>query len=225
MKKVQFITQAKGGAGKSVLAFLLAEKYPAAIIADMDDATKTTMAQLAYRNPDLVSFLNENRSIDRGLFSDFFEEIAGSQSKHFICDLGASISEQLPKYISDIQPGNIYSLVADCGIDLEIICVVGGANIFKATMMFLHELVESGGHVLNIKVAVNEFYHLNAEQQNMLSDYTEANELESVPFTISRDTNHSTQDRIRAVLRSGQGLSRANGFSKIHFANAIKVRL
>jgi len=37
-KKIYFITQAKGGAGKSVLAFMLAEKYREAIILDLDDA-------------------------------------------------------------------------------------------------------------------------------------------------------------------------------------------
>ena len=47
-KRIYFITQAKGGAGKSVLAFMLAEKYKEAVILDLDDATTTSIKQLAY---------------------------------------------------------------------------------------------------------------------------------------------------------------------------------
>jgi hypothetical protein len=50
-KEIHFITQAKAGSGNSVLAFMLAEKYREAVILDLDDATTTSMKQLAYRNP------------------------------------------------------------------------------------------------------------------------------------------------------------------------------
>jgi cellulose biosynthesis protein BcsQ len=56
-KKIYFITQAKGGTGKSVLAFMLAEKYREAVILDLDDATTTTIKQLAYRSRSRFHFL------------------------------------------------------------------------------------------------------------------------------------------------------------------------
>ncbi len=46
-KKIHFITQAKGGSGKSVLAFMLAEKYRDAVILDLDDATAARPAAIA----------------------------------------------------------------------------------------------------------------------------------------------------------------------------------
>lgn len=67
-KKIYFITQAKGGSGKSVLAFMLAEKYKEAVLLDLDDATTTTTKQLAYRKPIKVSFLDPStKRIDRVL--------------------------------------------------------------------------------------------------------------------------------------------------------------
>ena len=75
-KKIHFITQAKGGSGKSVLAFMLAEKYSQAAILDLDDATTTTMKQLAYRKPVKVSFLDPTtKRIDRGAFNGLFESV------------------------------------------------------------------------------------------------------------------------------------------------------
>ena len=65
-KKIYFITQAKGGAGKSVLTFMLAEKYKEAVILDLDDATTTTIKQLAYRKPIKVSIRDPTtKRIDR----------------------------------------------------------------------------------------------------------------------------------------------------------------
>jgi cellulose biosynthesis protein BcsQ len=93
-KKIYFITQAKGGSGKSVLAFMLAENYKDAIILDLDDATTTSMKQLAYRDPIKVSFLDtESKRIDRGAFNALFDSIANEDGELFIADLGASVAE------------------------------------------------------------------------------------------------------------------------------------
>jgi cellulose biosynthesis protein BcsQ len=74
VRKIQFITQAKGGSGKSVLTFMLAEKYHDAILLDLDDATTTTMKQLAYRNPIHISFLDPlTKRIDRVPLTDFLK--------------------------------------------------------------------------------------------------------------------------------------------------------
>ena len=49
-------------------------------------------------------------------------------------------------------------------IQLQIVCVVGGGNIFKATMEHLHELVQSTNGHLDITVAHNSFYPCSEEQ-------------------------------------------------------------
>lgn len=158
-KKIHFITQAKGGSGKSVLAFMLSEKYRDAVILDLDDATTTTMKQLAYRKPVKVSFLDPTtKRIDRGAFNGLFESVVEADRELFIADLGASVAEQLPKYFSMNGIDVIMKVLEESEIQLQLVCVVGGGNIFKATMEYLLELVESTKGSLEIIVAQNGFY-------------------------------------------------------------------
>jgi hypothetical protein len=222
MKKLIFITQSKGGAGKSILTFLLAEKYPHAAIFDMDDATKTTSLQLAYRNPRQITFLNSNHVIDRGLFNTFLEKLSTAKSELFIADLGASISEQLPFYLSEVSEF-LPEVIKELEIDLEINCIVGGANIFSQTMTYLDSLFQAVNNHFQIKIFKNEYYDFTEDQTNLLWDYANTHTLEVIPFNISKDKNESTQNRIKEVLKSGEGLAKASVFSKMYFHNAIKA--
>ena len=118
-KKIHFITQAKGGSGKSVLAFMLAEKYKEAVILDLDDAITTSMKQLAYRKPIRVSFLDPTtKRIDRGAFTGLFESVIEAPRELFIADLGASVAEQLPKYFSMNGIDVIMEILGKRDIDL-----------------------------------------------------------------------------------------------------------
>src|SRR5258708_15888620 len=100
-KKIQFITQAKGGSGKSVLAFMLAEKHKDAVILDLDDATTTTMKQLAYREPIKVTFLDyETKRIDRSAFNSLFDSVVEADRELFIAVLGAMVAGQPPTSFS-----------------------------------------------------------------------------------------------------------------------------
>src|SRR5260221_1805039 len=187
-KKIHFITQAKGGSGKSVLAFMLAEKYREAIILDLDDATTTTMKQLAYRKPIQVSFLDPTtKRIDRGAFNGLFESVTETSKDLFVADLGASVAEQLPKYFSMNGIDVIMELLAGNDIQLQLVCVVGGGNIFKATMEYLAELVESTNGCLEITVALNGFYPCSAEQKATLLDYLEENKISLINFDLVKD--------------------------------------
>ncbi|MDJ1497594.1 hypothetical protein QNI19_31940 [Cytophagaceae bacterium DM2B3-1] len=221
MKKLILITQSKGGSGKSVLAYLLAEKYPNAVIFDMDDATKTTTKQLAYRKPVPVTFMNSNNVIDRGLFNDFLEIIGKAKNDLFIADLGASVSEQLPYYFNEVAE-YLPALLEEMKIQLEIFAVVGGANIFQPTMEYLDLLYTSSKGSFPIKVYKNEYFDFSEKQSIDLDTNTKEKNISIQPFTISRDKNESTQNRIREVLKSGEGVAKANAFSKIYFQSALK---
>jgi hypothetical protein len=222
MKKLIFITQSKGGAGKSILSFLLAEKYREATILDMDDATKTTSLQLAYRKPLQITFLNSNNVIDMGLFNAFLEQISSAKSELIICDLGASISEQLPFYLSDVNTFLPMGL-EELGISLELFSVVGGANIFTQTMTYMEMLVKAADLQFTIKVLKNEFYDFTQEQSTTLVNYSDTHKLPVVPFNVSKDKNESTQNRIKEVLKSGKGIANASVFSRMYFQNAINT--
>lgn len=221
-KKIIFITQAKGGSGKSVLAFMLAEKYRRAAILDLDDATTTTMKQLAYRKPVKVSFLDSTtKRIDRGAFNGLFESVAEEDHELFIADLGASVAEQLPKYFSMNGIEVIMEVLEAGGIQLQLVCVVGGGNIFKATMEYLAELVESTNGHLEITVAHNGFYPCSSEQEIILHEYVEANKLSLITFDLAKDKGEIALRTVENVLKDGNGISGLSPFTSIYFKKPI----
>lgn len=221
-KKIVFITQAKGGSGKSVLAFMLAEKYKQATILDLDDATTTTMTQLAYRKPIMVSFLDpETRRIDRGAFNGLFESVIEANRELFIADLGASVAEQLPKYFSMNGVEVIADVLRGSEIQLQLICVIGGSNIFKATMEYLSELVESVNGQFEIIVAFNGFYPLSTEQREALLAYVKNHNLQLVSFDLVRDKGETAMRTVENVLKDGKGISAINPFHMVYFRKGM----
>ena len=222
-KKIYFITQAKGGAGKSVLAFMLAEKYKEAVILDLDDATTTSIKQLAYRKPIKVSFLDPTtKRIDRGAFNGLFESVIEANKELFIADLGASVAEQLPKYFAMNGVDVITEVLQASNIQLQIVCVVGGGNIFKATMEHLDELVESTSGNLDIVVAQNGFYPCAEEQQSTLLDYIHEHDLSLINFDLVKDKGEMAMRTVENVLRSGKGITGLSPFTAIYFRKPIE---
>lgn len=222
-KKIHFITQAKGGSGKSVLAFMLAEKYREAVILDLDDATTTTMKQLAYRNPVKVSFLDPTtKRIDRGAFNGLFESVIEADRELFIADLGASVAEQLPKYFSMNGTDTIMDILGQSDIQLQLVCVVGGGNIFKATMEYLVELVDSTNGHIEITVALNGFYPCSQEQKAALLDYVEDNNLTLINFDLVKDKGETALRTVENVLKDGNGVAGLSPFTSIYFKKPIQ---
>lgn len=222
-KKIHFITQAKGGSGKSVLAFMLAEKYNEAVILDLDDATTTTMKQLAYRKPIKVSFLDPTtKRIDRGAFNGLFESVIEAPRELFIADLGASVAEQLPKYFSMNGIDVIMEILGKSDIQLQLVCVVGGGNIFKATMEYLVELVDSTKDQIKITVALNGFYPCSLEQKAALLDYIEENKLTLINFDLVKDKGEMAMRTVENVLKDGKGTSGLSPFTSIYFRKPIE---
>lgn len=221
-KKIYFVTQAKGGSGKSVLTFMLAEKYRNAVLLDLDDATTTTMKQLAYRKPVKVSFLDPTtKRIDRGAFNGLFESVMEANKELFIADLGASVAEQLPKYFSMNGIGEIMEVLQGSKIELQLVCIVGGGNIFKATMEYLNELVESTNGLLGIVVAHNGFYPCSDEQKTILLDYIDQNKLTLINFDLVKDKGEIALRTVENVLKDGKGLTGLSPFASIYFKKPI----
>jgi hypothetical protein len=222
-KKIYFITQAKGGSGKSVLAFMLSEKYREAAILDLDDATTTTMKQLAYRKPVKVSFLDPTtKRIDRGAFNQLFESVIEAKKELFIADLGASVAEQLPKYFSMNGIEVIMEILGASDIQLQLVCVVGGGNIFKATMEHLAELIESTNGSLEIIVAQNDFYPCSQEQQTILQEYIHVNNLSLIHFDLVKDKGEMALRTVENVLKDGRGTTGLSPFTAIYFKKPIE---
>jgi hypothetical protein len=222
-KKIYFITQAKGGAGKSVLAFMLAEKYKDAVILDLDDATTTSIKQLAYRKPVRVSFLDpQTKRIDRGAFNGLFDSVVEANKELFVADLGASVAEQLPKYFSMNGVDLITEVLGQNNIDLQIVCVVGGGNIFKATMEYLMELLDATNNHMDVTVAHNRFYPCSEEQQSLLQDFVAEKDLTLIGFDLVKDKGEIAMRTVENVLKNGNGTTGLSPFASIYFKKPIE---
>ncbi|HMJ69750.1 MAG TPA: hypothetical protein VK508_12690 [Cyclobacteriaceae bacterium] len=222
-KKIVLITQAKGGSGKSVLAFMLAEKYQQAAILGLDDATTTSMKQLAYRKPVKVSFLDAaTKRIDRGAFNSLFESVAASSKELFIADLGASVAEQLPKYLSLNGIEKVAGILQKNEIDLQLICVVGGGNIFRATMEYLMELTESVNSKIEIVAATNGFFPFSPDQARNLDEYAKASGLTVKRFDLIHDKGEMAMQTVENVMNGGNGLTGLNPFKLIYFTKGME---
>ena len=220
-KLVQFICAGKGGVGKSILEYILINKYPDAISLDMD-INETTFRQLAYRNPAKVNLLNENQVVDRGKLSDFFEYISSHPANHFIADCSSSLSEQLIPYIQDFGSKALADILDSLLIELQFISIIGGADVFSSTMNYAVELCSAIKGNLTFIVAYNQYFSLLEEQKEQLDKFISGNNIQLVSYTVSNDKNISTQNRIKQVLTSGRGYDCVSPFSKTYFQLAVE---
>lgn len=217
-KKIISVTQAKGGVGKSVLTYLIAEKHQHSIVLDSDDATTSISKHLAYRNPIKVSFLDpETKRIDRSSFNSLFESVATANKDLFIVDNGASVAEQLPKYFEASNPRNVREMLDMSGIELQIVCVVAGGNNFRATMEYLVELVESVANQFEIIVARNNHFPMSAEQVSAFEKYCSDRQLKFFSYDLVNDKGELAMRTAENVLQSGKGLSGLSPFKAVYF--------
>ncbi|MBS1508559.1 MAG: hypothetical protein JSS79_18125 [Bacteroidetes bacterium] len=222
-KKIISITQAKGGIGKSVLTFLVAEKHLDSLVIDSDDATTSISKHLAYRDPVKVSFLDrETKRIDRSAFNSLFESVAAANRKLFIVDNGASVAEQLPKYFAASNPGNVREMLDMSGIELLIVCVVAGGNNFKATMKYLVELVGSVEGQFQVVIARNNHFPMSIEQLSVFEKYCHDNELESFSYDLVNDKGELAMRTAENVLQNGMGLSGLSPFKAVYFKGCVE---
>src|SRR5687767_1732967 len=107
-------------------------------------------------------------------------------------------------------------------IRLQIVCVVGGGNIFKATMEHLDELVRSTNGQLDITVAHNGFYPCSEEQQATLVDYIDENDLTLINFDLVKDKGEIAMRTVENVLKNGRGVTGLSPFTSIYFKKPIE---
>lgn len=115
----------------------------------------------------------------------------------------------------------IMELLRASSIQLQIVCVIGGGNIFKATMEHLVELVESTKGHLDIIVAHNGLYPCSEEQQNALVDYIDENNLLHINFDLVKDKGEMAMRTIENVLKNGKGITGLSPFKSIYFKKPI----
>ena len=145
MKQLNFILQAKGGVGKSLLTYLLAiaeQNSEKSLFVDLDSSTGTSTRQLRFLGDlrtEAVSLLNEKQVLVRDSLISYLESLAETPFDRIYFDLGAPESEQLPALIERDIP--FKDFVDELGCKANFHIVIGGGGMYKSSVDYLHKLL------------------------------------------------------------------------------------
>lgn len=222
-KELKIIATKKGGAGKSTITYITAQRYPNATILDLDDEARSSCHQLAYLKPIAVTFIDPvTKRIDRNAFNNVFESIADSKGSLFIADAGASVSAELPKYLENAGVDNVVEILQQSNIDLHIVSVVGGSNVFRETMEYTKELMDLCNGKIRITIVPNGYYPMSQEQSAVMHKFAAEHNVPVVPFDLVKDKGELALRTVTSVMREGKGLSSLSPFAAIYFKKAIQ---
>lgn len=147
MKKLHFIIQAKGGVGKSLLTYLLAQSQkdnPHAFFVDVDSSTQTSTRQLKFlgeKRIESISLLNTDEVLIRDLFVKYLESLAKTPFKEIYFDFGAPESEQFPALISKDIPFQLFMETLDFTAHFHV--VVAGGGSYLASVHYLNKIFDA----------------------------------------------------------------------------------
>ena len=146
MSTVHLILQGKGGVGKSLAAFLLAQYLPEKSIsvrcydADPVNSTLASFPALNAVKVDLIETLDKARRINPRRFDDLVEQIAGQPADaHVIVDTGSSSFVPLLHYV---VTNEVPSILSQGGHELVVHTVVTGGQSLADTLTGAAQLVK-----------------------------------------------------------------------------------
>jgi hypothetical protein len=165
MKKINFILNAKGGVGKSVLTYLLAinnfENKKTAFI-DTDNSTQTSTKQLKFlesNRTETLSLLNENQVLIRDKLVSYLENLASSTFEEFFFDLGSPESEQMPALLERDIP--FKEFLNALGFEAHFNIVIGGGGAYRPSIEYFQKLMKALKNEFEVTVWQNIYSFSN----------------------------------------------------------------
>ena len=154
---IHFVLQSKGGAGKSVVATLLAqylniETNGNLSIIDTDPNNKT-LGAFKELNAEMVNVIGENKVVDQSKFDSFINDFA-SASKTMLVDTGSCDFLTINTYLLE---NDLPMLLSDIGKKMVIHCPVNFGQSKSDTIKCLIALASNFSEV-PIIVWQNEFW-------------------------------------------------------------------
>lgn len=163
MKKVHLILQSKGGVGKSLLTWLLANQFKNedVLFIDTDESTKTSSRRLnSFLDEGKSLFfpiLNDNKKLEREMFLSMFERIANVEEKTVFVDFGAPESEEFRKLLEfEIDSESLVSELKRINIALVLFIVVAGRDAYLSCMRYYSSMVNLGNEKIETQLLMNE---------------------------------------------------------------------
>jgi hypothetical protein len=145
MKELNFILQAKGGVGKSLLTYLLGianQNCDKSLFVDLDSSTGTSSRQLKFlggSRTEAVSLLNEKEVLVRDNLVSYIESLVDAPFERVYFDLGAPESEQFPALLELDLPFKQFVDELDCRANFHV--VIGGGGAYIPSVDYLQKLV------------------------------------------------------------------------------------
>ncbi|WP_075603403.1 nucleotide-binding protein [Saccharicrinis aurantiacus] len=220
-KQVTFILQSKGGVGKSALVYLLANKlsdeFYQTLFIDMDNETNTSMRQVKFAPTQTFNLIDPNsRSIDRALLERFFESLLSEQKyDKYVCDFGATTSEQFGIYASEEEGKQILEVLPEMNIHLHIVCVVAGRNAFKASIDYCEILFKNVGSRAKKSIVLNHKFPFSEDQLSSINQFADTENAEVIDFDMISGHMTSPTEELHELMEKGEPLIKAGRFTQI----------
>lgn len=180
MKTFYFIMQAKGGAGKSFLTYLMATKYRDnlnMLFLDADCSTATSSKQLKFLKGNLatVNLLDDQKKIARDKLFEVLEEMNRLEFQSFVLDFGAPESEQVPSLLTmDFSAQDFKDFEQHLSASFMFNIVIAGGTAYASCMDYLKSIYGASKNLFTIRLWVNKmtfegFRHQLEEIQTVAS--------------------------------------------------------
>jgi hypothetical protein len=143
MKKVNLVLQSKGGVGKSLFLWFVAqlEKENKTVFIDLDESTQTSSARLGIvvgeNRVKHFKILNENKKLEREKILNLFEMISETKTDKWYIDFGAPESEEFRRLLEfDISAKNLSDELKSMGIELQIYVIIAGRDALISCLKY-----------------------------------------------------------------------------------------
>lgn len=170
-KQLNFIVQSKGGVGKSMFTYLVAnqEKDSKSAFIDLDAATRTSANRLKAIVGDKkvteLTILTADQKIERDKLIDVIEALAGAKSEKFYIDMGATESSELVYLIErDYSSEMLSEVCTELNVEIRFFCVISGRDSISQCLTYYNNLKKAVGTHFEVLPLMNEGTFGTAEE-------------------------------------------------------------
>ena len=224
MKQFILNVQSKGGAGKSMLTYLMAlkhEKDADVFFVDLDSSTQTSTHQLKFLAPAKrlasVGILDTSKRIDREKIFAIFEELNTKKFDTFILDFGAPESQQLPNLFAlDFSIEDFKDFEASLGASFIFNVVVSGGPAYMASMNYADEVISAINGTFPVYLYLNEFTFQNyTGLYDEIATYKAANDnkLTGIVRFGNIQPDRNSGQNILDMVKAGKGMADYTGWA------------
>ncbi|PWJ34208.1 P-loop NTPase family protein [Sediminitomix flava] len=228
-KTINFITQSKGGVGKSTFTYMIANKVMKenatnAVFFDMDPESQSTLQLCDFTNPSKVDLLKSNESdIDRTKFDDFLYDFAEQTTyNECFCDMGAETSKHFVRYLQGDGVLEVIEDIKSMNIQVNVYCVLGGNGDFFPSIQYCEELFGASKEVFSPCIVMNRYYQYKVDAIDKINEVANQFDAEVREFRVLHEEGTEAMSQILQIMGEGKpAYTEAKRGAKIRFNSVL----